>query len=146
MNIQKEQIFINKSFKTAEEAIIFTGEKLLAANFIKEEYIETMLKRHQQVSVYIGNFIALPHGKSDDTLILKEGLVVIQVPDGIDFGDKTARQVATIIIGVALKKDSQLGVLQELAFLGADIETVRKMSDARSEEEILEILNNSLFN
>ncbi|MGL5020552.1 MAG: PTS sugar transporter subunit IIA [Mycoplasmatales bacterium] len=40
----------------------FSGNILLKAGSIKSEYIESMHKRDELVSVYIGNKIAIPHG------------------------------------------------------------------------------------
>ena len=45
-----------------------------------------MVARQEATSVYIGNFVALPHGKAKDEQIVEEGIFLFQVPDGVDFG------------------------------------------------------------
>lgn len=111
---------------------------------IKEEYIESMLVRQDKLSVYIGNFVALPHGEVQDEFILEEGIFVTQVPDGIDFSNTEQKQIATIIISVALRKESQLRILQELAFFCSDIENVRKLSDEVDEKQFVTFFNESI--
>ncbi len=47
----------------------------------------------QKTGVYIGNFVALPHGEEEaQQWIKEEGLFLIQVPDGVDFGTKEQTQ------------------------------------------------------
>lgn len=135
-------IFLNQSFRSATEAIAYAGEQLVQRGYVTSNYIEAMQQRHRQVSVYIGNFVALPHADDQEGNILKEGIVIIQVPDGVDFGTKDKRQLATIIVAVSLKKWTQLTVLQELALFFSEIENVRKMSDATEKSTVLAMLEN----
>lgn len=135
-------IFLNQSFRSATEAIAYAGEQLVQRGYVTSNYIEAMQQRHRQVSVYIGNFVALPHADVQEGNILKEGIVIIQVPDGVDFGTKDKRQLATIIVAVSLKKWTQLTVLQELALFFSEIENVRKMSDATEKSTVLAMLEN----
>lgn len=71
---------------------------------------------NKKVSVYIGNFVALPHAEGQDEQVLKEGICFIQVPDGVNFGTEADRKIATLLFVVALKSQRQLSMLQELAF------------------------------
>lgn len=135
-------IFLNQSFRSATEAIAYAGEQLVQRGYVTSNYIEAMQQRHRQVSVYIGNFVALPHADDQEGNILKEGIVIIQVPDGVDFGTKDKRQLATIIVAVSLKKWTQLTVLQELALFFSEIENVRKMSDAAEKSTVVAMLEN----
>lgn len=142
--LEEKYISLNQTFETPQEVIAYSGEKMVELGLVKEEYIESMLARHEKLSVYIGNFVALPHGEVSDDLILEEGIFVTQVPDGIDFSNNEQKQVATIIISVALKKESQLEILQELAFFCSDIENVRKLSDENDKKEFASYFNNCL--
>lgn len=98
------------------------------------------MRRHQKTGVYIGNFVALPHAEEEaQQWIKEEGLFLIQVPDGVDFGTKEQPKIATILFVVVLK-EQQLAVLQEIAFFCSDMQNVRALSDAESVEEIQQIL------
>lgn len=140
MLLTKDDIFLNESFDNWEEAIRRAGDVLVASGKAKEAYIEAMLERQKKVSVYIGNFVALPHGEKNDALILNEGICLLQVPDGVNFGSEEEPQIATLLFAVALKSNHQLEMLQELAFFCADIDNVLALSDAETVEEVMEIL------
>ncbi len=72
---------------------------------------------HQKTGVYIGNFVALPHGEEEaQQWIKEEGLFLIQVPDGVDFGTKEQPKIATILFVVVLK-EQQLAVLLDVLII-----------------------------
>ena len=60
-----DMIELNRSFKTKEEAIRYCGQKLVEAGCVDEEYIDAMVERDNMLSVYMGNFIAIPHGTDE---------------------------------------------------------------------------------
>ncbi len=72
---------------------------------IKPAYIQSMIERQEKASVYIGNFVALPHGTDKDEEVVEEGIYLVQVPDGVDFGTKEEPKIATLLFVVALKKN-----------------------------------------
>ncbi|MEY8445153.1 PTS sugar transporter subunit IIA [Enterococcus ratti] len=138
--IEKENIWLNQSFKNWEAALNTVGLFLLERGCIREPYIQAMIDRQQLMSVYIGNFVALPHAKAGDEFILKEGVFLIQVPDGVNFGTVDEPKIATLLFIVVMKKQQQLTVLQELSFLCADIDQVMALSDAQTIEEVEELI------
>ncbi|SLM84738.1 MULTISPECIES: PTS sugar transporter subunit IIA [Vagococcus] len=145
MKLSIDNISLNQSFETAEEAINYSGEQLVNLGYVTEDYLEKMQERHQLASVYIGNFVSLPHGSGNSEIVLEEGLFLTQVPDGVDFGNGSQRQIAIIIIAVAVKSENQLDFLQELAFFCSDIENIKKLSDSNDKNEVLKLLNQGLF-
>lgn len=84
--ITAEQIMLNQSYASWEEALAASGELLLKNQLVTPDYVKAMYQRQQKVSVYIGNFVALPHAEGQDEQVLKEGICFIQVPDGVNFG------------------------------------------------------------
>lgn len=140
IDLPKEHILLNQSYENAHEAIIAVGELLNQLGLTTPQYTQAMLKRQQKVSVYIGNFVALPHGDNQlNQAILKEGICFIQVPDGVNFGNEAIPQIATLLIGVAVK-ENQLEFLQDIAFHCSDLTKVMKLSDAQTEIKIQELL------
>ncbi|HAB95371.1 MAG TPA: PTS mannitol transporter subunit IIA, partial [Enterococcus sp.] len=127
-------------FTDATEALTKIGEYFVNQEIVSLPYVKSLLRRHQKTGVYIGNFVALPHGEEEaQQWIKEEGLFLIQVPDGVDFGTKEQPKIATILFVVVLK-EQQLAVLQEIAFFCSDMQNVRALSDAESVEEIQQIL------
>ncbi len=77
-----DMIELNRSFKTKEEAIRYCGQKLVEAGCVDEEYIDAMVERDNMLSVYMGNFIAIPHGTDEaKKYVKKSGICVVQVPE-----------------------------------------------------------------
>ncbi|NGV92665.1 PTS sugar transporter subunit IIA, partial [Staphylococcus aureus] len=107
-----------------KEALTEIGQWMTQQGGIKPAYIQSMIERQEKASVYIGNFVALPHGTDKDEEVVEEGIYLVQVPDGVDFGTKEEPKIATLLFVVALKKEHQLAVLQDLAFFCSDIDQV----------------------
>ncbi|MFZ2876825.1 MAG: PTS sugar transporter subunit IIA, partial [Enterococcus aquimarinus] len=81
-NLSLDMIDLNKQFRTKEEAIRFCGKKLVNAGCVDEHYVTAMLERNEMVSVYMGNFIAIPHGTDEaKKYVQKSGICVVQVPE-----------------------------------------------------------------
>ncbi|WP_018665387.1 PTS mannitol transporter subunit IICBA [Heyndrickxia acidiproducens] len=129
-----KNVFLNQSFKNKEEAIRFAGRVLVDNGYVTESYIDEMIKREQLTSTYIGNEIAIPHGTDEaKEAILKSGITVVQVPDGVDFNGNIVRMV----IGIAGKNGEHLGILSKIAETCSDMDTVKKMAEAKTVEELL---------
>lgn len=139
--LRKENIHLNKDFETKDEAIRFAGQVLVDEGYVTEDYIEEMIKRDNNLSTYMGNFIAIPHGTEDSgDMIKKSGLSVIQVPNGVNFGTADEEKIATVIFGIAGKGDEHLDILSNIAIYASEIDNVIKLADATSEDEILAAL------
>lgn len=134
--IAEENILLNQSFNTKEEAIQKAGELLLSSGYIKEAYIETMFEREKLSSTYIGNNIAIPHGTEEGKAnILHSGISIIQVPEGVKFGD----EIAKLVIAIAGKDNSHMEILSNIAILGSEIENVDKIVKATNKEDIMKL-------
>jgi PTS system mannitol-specific IIC component len=113
------------------------GELLVRNGYVKEEYIEEMLKREEISTTYIGNDIAIPHGTENaKNEVLESGISVIQVPNGVDFNGEKAR----VIFGIAGKDNTHLEILSNIAILCSDMENVEKIVAAKTKDEILALL------
>lgn len=89
-----DMIELNRSFKTKEEAIRYCGQKLVEAGCVDEEYIDAMVERDNMLSVYMGNFIAIPHGTDEaKKYVKKSGICVVQVPDGVNLVRKKKKRL-----------------------------------------------------
>ena len=67
-----------------------------------------MVDRENMVSTYMGMGVAIPHGTSNaKETVKKSGIVVMQYPEGVDFGDEKAY----LVIGIAGVGDEHLEIL-----------------------------------
>ncbi|WP_214829766.1 PTS sugar transporter subunit IIA [Exiguobacterium algae] len=132
--IQTEMIRLNQSFATTAEAITAAGEVLQDAGCVTPEYVEAMHERQALANVYIGNYVAIPHGtEAAKSAVQKTGISFLQVPDGVDFGGQTAK----LVIGIAGVNDEHLDLLSQIAILCSDEANVERLVQAKSKEEIL---------
>ena len=134
-------IKLNQSFNTKEEAIRAAGEILVENEYVKAGYIEEMLKREENVTTYMGNFIAIPHGtENSKDLINQSGISIVQIPGGVDFGTPEEEKLVTVVFGIAGVGNEHLDILSQIAVYCSEVENVVKLADASSEQEIKELL------
>ena len=129
----KENVVVGLPSVSKEEAIKAAGELLVKSGYVAKPYVEGMLAREKDISTYIGKGIAIPHGENAvKEYVLKTGIVVMQYPKGVDFGDGN---VAHLIVGIAGKGDDHLVIIQNLAtitldYSDEDLEKAYKTKDA----------------
>ena len=66
--------------------------------------------------------------------IHRSGISIVQLPEGVDFGDG---QIAKIVIGIAGKGDEHMDMLSKIALVVSEEENVTQMVKAASKEELL---------
>ena len=120
--------------KTA--AIKLAGEILMEGGYVQEEYIAAMLEREEQLSTYIGNGVAIPHGvgKAKNNII-KSGMVVLQFPEGVAFGN----DIAHLVIGIAGVGNEHLSILANIATAIEDEAHLDILNTTKDAEEIYRI-------
>lgn len=135
--LAKENIVLHASIDNKENAIRLTGDILVKRGYVDAVYIEKMLEREALTSTYMGNFIAIPHGTEDAKESVKQsGISIIQVPDGVDFGNGN---IVKLLIGIAGKNNEHLDILSQIAIVCSEEENVEKLVRATSADEILEL-------
>ena len=110
--LKRENIKLNCPSTDKETAIREAGKLLFKSGYVEEDYIEAMIARENDITTYIGKGIAIPHGVSSaKEKIKKSGIVVLQYPDGVQFGDDTAY----LVIGIAGLGNEHLNILANIA-------------------------------
>ena len=107
-----ENVVVGCKTVTKEEAIKAAGERLVKSGYVDTPYVEGMLARERDISTYIGKGISIPHGENAvKQYVKKSGIVVMQYPQGVQFGDN----VAHLIVGIAGKDNDHLAILANIA-------------------------------
>lgn len=107
-----ENIKINLEYVDKQDAIKMAGNLLYESGYVEKAYVEGMLAREKDVSTYMGRGIAIPHGDNAvKNLVKKSGIVVLQFPQGVDFGTGKAK----LVVGIAGKGDEHLAILANIA-------------------------------
>ncbi|AZB41314.1 PTS mannitol transporter subunit IICBA [Bacillus sp. FJAT-42376] len=133
----KENIFLNQRFADKDEAIRFAGRVLADGGYVKESYIEAMIERDEMTSTYMGNDVAIPHGTEDAKKdVIKSGVTILQIPDGVDFGGQKVR----LLFGIAGKDGTHLEILSGIAVTCSDMDNIEKMASAATKEELMDVI------
>ena len=135
--LQIKNILTGLPSESKEEAILRAGHLLEAAGYVDPGYAESMLEREKIVTTYIGMGLAIPHGTSETkALVRNSGIVVLQYPDGVDFGEEKAR----FVIGIAGVGDAHLDILAKISSSLDDEEVLERLSVTKDPEEIFKAL------
>lgn len=117
------------------EAIRAAGKLLNELGYVDEDYIEAMCEREKLASIYMGMGVAIPHGTADaKNKVKKSGIVVLQYPEGVDFG---GAEPANLVIGIAGVGDEHLEVLGKIAGTLEDEALMEHLKKDASVEEIM---------
>ncbi|MDJ0752259.1 MAG: PTS sugar transporter subunit IIA [Ardenticatenaceae bacterium] len=122
-----------------EEAIRQAGMLLVNSGRVKESYVDGMLTREEAMSTYLGNGVAIPHGMHENLPdILKTGISVVQIPDGVVWEDD---EPVYLVIGIASGSDEHIEILSNLADAVEDEEQVMRLAKTSDPKAILAVLN-----
>ncbi|MBX8994357.1 MULTISPECIES: PTS sugar transporter subunit IIA [Staphylococcus] len=131
-----DNIYLNQSISTQEEAIEQAGQALVKSGAVTEGYIQAMKEREQLVSTFMGNGLAIPHGTDEaKTEVIQSGLSLIQIPEGIDWDGETVK----VVVGIAGKDGEHLDLLSKIAITFSEEENVERIVNAQSAEEIKQV-------
>ena len=122
--IQAEDIQLGLPSVDKETAIRAAGALLAKRGYVDADYADAMVEREKLVTTYMGMGVAIPHGTSEKkSTVKKSGVVMLQYPDGVDFGDEKAY----LIFGIAGVGDAHLDLLAHVCEVLEDEEALEMM-------------------
>ena len=122
--IQAEDIQLGLPSVDKETAIRAAGALLAKRGYVDADYADAMVEREKLVTTYMGMGVAIPHGTSEKkSTVKKSGVVMLQYPDGVDFGDEKAY----LIFGIAGVGDAHLDLLAHVCEVLEDEEALEIM-------------------
>ena len=137
----EKNIVLDAKVSSKEEAIKKAGELLFKNGYVEEQYIEGMLLREKSISTYIGMGVAIPHGETKfKDCIKRSGVVLLQVKEGVDFGEDKAY----LIFGIAGVGDEHLKILSNIATVIEDEVIVKELITSSDKKEIINIILKSI--
>ncbi|HEC2161125.1 TPA: PTS sugar transporter subunit IIA [Staphylococcus delphini] len=135
--LRDENILLNQSISTQEEAIEKAGELLVDSGVVKAGYVQAMKDREQIVSTFMGNALAIPHGTDvAKNEVIASGLSLLQIPEGLDWNGEEVK----VVIGIAGKDGEHLDLLSQIAITFSEEENVDKIVNAASPQAIRQVL------
>lgn len=143
MEINQNMVKLKQDFQTKEAAIRAAGQLLVDNGHVDSSYMEAMLDRENEVTTYMGNFIAIPHGTDKaKTSIHSTGISVLQIPFGVDFSDDpNEEKMAMVVFGIAGVNNEHLDLLSKIAIFCSTLDNVVKLVNAENEAEIMTLLD-----
>lgn len=133
----REGIKLNLKPVSKEEAIWAAGELLTELGYVDESYIAAMQEREKIVTTYMGMGVAIPHGTSQAKgTVKKTGIVLMQYPEGVDFGEEKAQ----LIFGIAGIGDEHLELLSKICSMLEEEEVLEKLKTTSDVEWVFEQL------
>lgn len=135
--ISAGSIRLNQPSVSKEEAIRAAGELLVQQGCVEEAYVESMIERERLLSTYMGMGIAIPHGTSEaNAFVKKKGIVLLQYPEGVEFGDEKAQ----LVFGIAGVGDEHIELLERICDALDNGEILEEMKTTDHVEWILQVL------
>ena len=138
--VEKEKILNKKNIKlglgkvSKEEAVSYAGKLLFESGYVGEDYIQGMLNREKKADTYLEYNIAIPHGEIEvKESIKKTGIVVLQYPEGIDYGNGN---IVKLLIGIAAKGDDHIEMLAKLSNIFDEEEEAEKLVNSNDVDYI----------
>lgn len=127
-------IILGLTPESKEDAIRRAGELLVKQGYVENAYVDAMLEREKIVTTYIGSNVAIPHGTGDaKEAVKKSGIVLLQYPDGVEFGDEKAY----LVVGIAGVGDEHLSLLAQIATMIDDENKLKMLTTTTDKEAIL---------
>ena len=137
MVMEKEGIKHGQKSVSKEEAIEAAGNLLYELDYVEKDYIEAMQERERTVSTYLGMGVAIPHGTGDaKNKVKKTGIVLVQYPDGVDFGDEKAQ----LVFGIAGIGNEHLELLGKITQVIDNQDNLEKLKTAGNVQDVLDML------
>ena len=118
---------------TKADAIRLCGQVLVEAGAATPEYIDGMFAREEQVSTYLGEGVAIPHGTNEaKSMIAKSSISVIRYPNGIDWNGTPVK----FVIGIAGAGNDHLELLGKIAEVFLDESQIAGLEQATSPAQV----------
>ena len=155
MKIQAEDIQLGLPSVTKEEAIRAAGALLAKRGYVDETYMAGAfgahiskesavtigmypdVEREKLVSTYMGMGVAIPHGTSQKKgTVKKSGVVLLQYPQGVDFGDEKAY----LVFGIAGVGNDHLDLLGNVCEILEDEDALEQLKTTSDMNYVLEHL------
>lgn len=120
------------------DALAQCGALLVEIGAATQEYADALFDREQQVSTFLGEGVAIPHGTNEARVhIRRTALGFLQFPEGVDWDGNTVN----VCIPIASNSDEHVDILGALADVLMDPQSAKKLRTSGSVDEVLALLS-----
>ena len=146
--IKKELIRIEDHANDWKDAIRIAAKSLLENDYINEQYVEDMIKSVEAAGPYIvlAPNIAVPHARPNGN-VNKMAIGLTKLNEPVNFRNEEEDEdnwVRILFCLATVDSSSHIVALQQLAVLLDSDEITDELINAKSEDEMLDIINKKL--
>lgn len=136
--IDQQSIIMGCVAQTKAQALSLIARELLSRGLVSENYEPALLARESQISTYLGQGIAIPHGTlADKNKIAKTGVLLVHFADGVDWGEG---QIVYLAVAIVANNDEHLSILRQLTQCLDDDALPQKLKIAKTTDELIHAL------
>lgn len=142
LKLTENDISIITGIHSKLDAIKCVSEKMIKSGLVKDDYTQAMLDRDRQISTFLGNGIAIPHGTTEKRdSVIETGLKVIYYPQGVKWDEDN--NTAFVVIGIAAKSNEHLDILRKLTRAVIAEDTIERIHAVKTPKDLLTILQSN---
>jgi PTS system mannitol-specific IIA component len=135
--LPESSISLGAVASSREDAIRLAGTLLCDAGAVDADYTERMLEREGDVSTFVGDGVAMPHGNRAAAVSVKsEGLCLLALSQPVDW----AGQPVSLVIGIAAPGRRNIALLSQLAIVLLDEGRAQALRAAVTPKQVQELL------
>ncbi|SMO91618.1 phosphoenolpyruvate--protein phosphotransferase [Paracoccus laeviglucosivorans] len=139
--LPRELVRLDAKVTDKADAIRQATALLVAAGCVRAGFDASMERREAASNTYLGRGIAIPHGMVEDRdMILRDGIAVLQVRDGVAWNDG---QRAQLVVAIAARSDAHIGILRRLTRLMQDQPRVAMLAATDDPQAIIAALEDA---
>jgi PTS system mannitol-specific IIA component len=121
-----------------EAAIRICAELLAGVGAVDPEYAEAMLAREREISTYIAEGVAIPHGTlAGKAHVRRDALAVVRFAEPVDWGDGNE---VVLCVAIAALGEGHLEILADLAEILLDPARAAALRAAADVTEMIRLL------
>ncbi len=136
--LKKENIQFMSSAMSEKQAIDYLGQQMLSSGYIEEKYIQGMHQRDESLSVFVGNYLAIPHGEFEyKEAIIQSGIAVLVFEEAILWHG----QPVHFVCALAGKGDEHMKILSNIATIFSDEDEVLQLLHTGSVDKVYHAFN-----
>ena len=134
--LAESSIVLDATAVDRDDAIAQAGAALLAVGAVDADYTAAMLERERNISTFVGEGVAVPHGTlAAEDAVARNALVLLRFTTPIDWNGNDVH----VVIGLAARGRGHIGLLSRLAGLLLEPERAKALREATNTEEIYRV-------
>ncbi|MEK3994042.1 PTS sugar transporter subunit IIA [Psychrobacillus sp. FSL K6-2365] len=138
--LEEKGILLDVTAKDWQVAIRICGEILVKTGKVEVTYVDAMINNIQELGPYIliAPGVAMPHARPEDGVI-QEGISIVVLKEEVAFAP--GREFKVLIGLAALNSESHIYILQKIAEVISEADTLERLKNATENDEILQLFN-----